>query len=94
MSLRDSKQVLEVMLDGMVRALRRSERVEVRGFGTLGTHERNSRTGRNPQTGAYVDIPARRVPHFRPSKELIELVNRSTIDADPSPILDSNLKGR
>jgi len=74
-SLKESREVLEIILDSMVRALRRGERVEVRGFGTLSIHIRNARDGRNPKTGVKVNVPAKRVPHFKPSLELRALVN-------------------
>jgi integration host factor subunit beta len=74
-SLKDAKGLLEIILDTMVRALRKGERIEVRGFGSFGTHVRAPRGGRNPKTGAQVDVPAKRVPNFRPSRELRSLVN-------------------
>ena len=74
-SLKEGREVLEIILDSMVRALRKGERVEVRGFGTLSTHLRNSRNGRNPKTGVKVNVAAKRVPHFKPSVELRALVN-------------------
>jgi len=65
------------MLDSMVRALRAGDKVEFRGFGSFGTRPRAARVGRNPKTGARVDVPAKRVPYFKASKELKELVNRT-----------------
>ena len=74
-SLREAREVLEIILD-ILRALRRGERVKVRGFGTLSTHVRNSRNGRNPKTSIKTNVAAKRVPHFKPSVELRALVNR------------------
>jgi integration host factor subunit beta len=74
-SLKEAKEVLEIILDSVVRALRKGDRVEVRGFGTLSTYVRNARNGRNPKTGFKVNVPAKRVPHFKPSMELRALVN-------------------
>lgn len=71
----EAKHVLEVILGGIVRALQKRDRVEVRRFGTFGTHSRKARSGRNPRNGEMVRVPARVVPHFRPSKELTEAVN-------------------
>src|SRR6185437_14235676 len=76
-SLKEAKEILEIILDSMVRALRKGERVEVRGFGTLSTHTRDARNGRNPKTGIEVNVPAKRVPHFKPSVELKAMVNGS-----------------
>lgn len=74
-SHKEAKDLLEIILDSMVRALRKGERVEIRRFGTFSTHARAPRGGRNPLTGAQVDVPAKRVPNFRPSRELRALVN-------------------
>ena len=69
-SLKESKQLLELILNAMVRALSQGERVEIRGFGSFATHVRKPRVGRNPRTGARVEVQARRVPYFRASKQL------------------------
>lgn len=71
---RDSEVIVETMFDAIVGALKSGEKVEIRGFGSFRTRQRNSRTGRNPKTGASVSVPAKRVPFFKPSKELRELV--------------------
>ena len=76
-SLKEAREMLEIILDSMVRAMRKGERIEVRGFGTLSTHIRNARNGRNPKTGVKVNVPAKRVPRFKPSVELRALVNGS-----------------
>lgn len=76
-SRRDSQIVFDAVLDAMVQALRKGERIELRGFGTFGTHLRGKRKGRNPRTGAQVEVPAKRISHFRPGQELTELVNGS-----------------
>jgi integration host factor subunit beta len=74
--LKESDIVVRTILDRIVRALRGSEKVEIRGFGTFNTRQRGGRTGRNPKTGAHVDVPPKRIPFFKPSKELRELLNR------------------
>ena len=74
-TLREAKLILEKILDSMVRALRNGEEIEIRRFGSFSTHTRAPRTGWNPKTGKRVDVPARRVPRFRPSRELLGLVN-------------------
>jgi integration host factor subunit beta len=65
---------VECVLDSMAGALKRGDKIEIRGFGSFGTRQRRARTGRNPNTGARVKVPAKRVPFFKPSKELRELV--------------------
>ena len=67
--------VSKLVLDQISNALERQERVEIRGFGSFALHHRPARTGRNPKTGAPVDIPAKHVPHFKPGKEMRERVN-------------------
>ena len=71
---RDSEVIVETMFDAIVDALKASDKVEVRGFGSFRTRQRNSRTGRNPKTGVSVAVPAKKVPFFKPSKELRELI--------------------
>ncbi len=76
-SLKEARELMETILDSIVRALRRGERVEVRGFGSFSTHLRRPRQGRNPLTGDRVDVPAKRVLKFRPGRELTDLINGS-----------------
>lgn len=72
---RDGEVIVETLFDSIISALKSGDKVEVRGFGSFRTRQRNSRTGRNPKTGASVAVPAKRVPFFKPSKELRDLVN-------------------
>ncbi len=78
--LKESEQCLEIMLNAMVRSLSSGERVEIRGFGTFSTRVRKTRGGRNPKTGARVDVPAKRVPYFRTSQKLKDLINTPASD--------------
>ena len=75
--LKESDIVVCTILDSIVRALRSGNKVEIRGFGTFNTRQRGGRTGRNPKTGARVDVPPKRIPFFKASKELRELVERA-----------------
>jgi nucleoid DNA-binding protein len=74
-SLKDAKAVLEAILDSMTEALQRGDYIELRGFGTLSTHTRRARQGRNPKTGVVVSVDQKRVPKFKPSRELLAVVN-------------------
>lgn len=74
---RDAEVIVETFFAGIVEALHADDKVEIRGFGSFRTRQRNSRTGRNPKTGERVDVPAKRVPYFKPAKELRDQVNRS-----------------
>lgn len=72
---RDGEVIVETLFDSVVAALQSDDKVEVRGFGSFRSRQRKPRTGRNPKTGVSVDVPAKRVPYFKPSKELRDLVN-------------------
>ena len=75
MTRKDSESIVETIFDSVVRALRRSEKIEIRGFGSFRTRQRKARTGRNPKTGEKVEVPAKTIPFFKPSKELKDLIN-------------------
>lgn len=74
---RDSDVIVETVFDAMVSALRHDDKIEIRGFGSFRTRQRKSRVGRNPKSGERVHVPAKRVPFFKPSKELRDLVNQA-----------------
>jgi|SRR5690348_2460020 integration host factor subunit beta len=72
---RDGEVIVDTLFEAVIGALKSGDKVEIRGFGSFRTRQRNARTGRNPKTGAKVDVPAKRVPFFKPSKELRDSVN-------------------
>ena len=69
---REAAEVLSVVLDGVVEAIKDGEKVELRGFGSFRTRTRQARAGRNPRTGAQVQVPPKLVPYFKPGKQLRE----------------------
>jgi DNA-binding protein HU-beta len=73
-----TQQVVEDMLEQISVALSRGEKIDLRGFGTFSVRESAARTGRNPQTGDPIQIPARRMPGFKPGKELKDRCNDTT----------------
>lgn len=75
MSRKDSEAIVDIVFESIVKSLRARDKIEVRGFGSFRTRERKARTGRNPKTGTRVDVPAKMIPYFKPSKELKDLVN-------------------
>src|SRR5213079_3703922 len=90
MSRKDSEVVVETIFESIVRSLRTGDKIEIRGFGSFRTRQRKPRVGRNPKTGARVDVPAKKIPYFKPSKELKDLVNgeaSSHAPATPSPAM-------
>ena len=76
-----SSIIVEAALRSVVNALRNGEEVEIRGFGSFRTRERRGRVGRNPKTGEKVEVPAKKIPFFKPSKELKDFVNNSSAPA-------------
>jgi integration host factor subunit beta len=69
------EQVLDIFFEEITKRLAEGGRVELRGFGAFSTRERNARQGRNPRTGDAVQVPAKRVPYFKPGKEMRERLN-------------------
>jgi integration host factor subunit beta len=82
---KESEVIVEAIFDSVVKALREGDKIEIRGFGSFRTRQRQSRIGRNPKTGARVDVPAKRIPYFKPSKELKDLVNGEAEDGGATP---------
>ena len=70
------EQVLDIFFDEIAARLAEGGRVELRGFGAFSTRERDALTGRNPRSGDSVSVPAKRVPYFKPGKEIRERLNR------------------
>ena len=70
-------QVVEILFGEVSNRLEEGGRVELRGFGAFSTREREAREGRNPRTGENVEVPAKRVPHFKPGKEMRQKLNQS-----------------
>ena len=68
--------IVDAVFSSIMDALQGGDKIELRGFGSFRVRRRTSRTGRNPKTGAGVVVPAKSVPHFKPGKELRELINR------------------
>jgi integration host factor subunit beta len=75
---RDVERVVSTVLDEITAALAKGDRVELRGFGAFSVKVRPARQGRNPRTGAPVDVEEKRVPFFRTGKELRERLNDSS----------------
>lgn len=69
------EQVVAIFFDELAARLADNGRIELRGFGAFSTRERDARDGRNPRTGASVSVPAKRVPYFKPGKEMRSRLN-------------------
>ena len=72
---RDVERIVATVFDEISGALERGDRVELRGFGTFSVKHRDARIGRNPRTGATVQVAPKSVPFFKTGKQLRELVN-------------------
>lgn len=75
LTLRDVEAIVATIFNQITTALASGRRVELRGFGAFSTRDREARTGRNPRTGTAVKVDAKRVPYFKPGKELRERLN-------------------
>ena len=71
-----SEVIVDAVFSSIIDALQEGDKIELRGFGSFRVRHRASRTGRNPKTGEGVLVPAKKVPYFKPGKELRELINR------------------
>lgn len=75
LSAKEIEHIVTLFFDAVIDQLAASGRVELRGFGTFSTRARDARTGRNPRTGDTVDVEAKRVPYFKPGKEMRARLN-------------------
>jgi integration host factor subunit beta len=73
---KQAETIVNIVFDSIVDSLRNGEKIELRGFGSFRLRSRKSRTGRNPKTGEKVEVPSKKIPYFKPGKELKELINR------------------
>jgi integration host factor subunit beta len=75
LKLREVEMIVSVFFGEILAQLSKGGRVELRGFGAFSSRPRNSRTGRNPRTGDTVAIEAKRVPYFKPGKDMRARLN-------------------
>jgi len=85
-----SELIVDTVFRSIIEALHRGEKIELRGFGSFRLRQREPRKGRNPKTGDRVNVPPKKVPYFKPGKELKDLINRDphapAAPTDPSPV--------
>jgi len=79
-----SEVIVDAVFHSIIAALHRGEKIELRGFGSFRLRRREPRKGRNPKTGDRVNVPSKRVPYFKPGKELKELINSEDVETAPS----------
>ena len=81
---KESETIVETIFESIIESLQKGEKIEIRGFGSFRTRQRRGRVGRNPKTGAKVEVPAKKIPYFKPSKELKDFVNSPEAAASAS----------
>ena len=77
---KESESIVETIFDSIIESLQNGDKIEIRGFGSFRTRQRRGRVGRNPKTGEKVEVPAKKIPFFKPSKELKDFVNNSAAE--------------
>ena len=82
LSQREIESVVTALFDSITEQLATGGRVELRGFGAFSTRQRDPRTARNPRTGEAVSVDAKRVPYFKPGKEMRERLNLQEVTAE------------
>src|SRR5437660_5616874 len=82
---KQAETIVNIVFDSIVESLRAGQKIELRGFGSFRLRSRKSRTGRNPKTGEKVEVPSKKIPYFKPGKELKELINKSGGEGDGKP---------
>jgi integration host factor subunit beta len=75
LSKKQAEIIVHTVFDSIIEAMQKDEKIELRGFGSFRVRHRRSRQGRNPKTGDRVAVPAKRIPYFKPGKELKDLIN-------------------
>lgn len=75
LSVREIDRIVTIFFDDISARLAEGGRIELRGFGAFSTRARDARTGRNPRTGETVAVDAKRVPYFKPGKEMRQRLN-------------------
>ena len=86
-SKKHAEIIVNTVFSSIVDALQREDKIELRGFGSFRVRRRRSRQGRNPKTGDRVAVPEKRIPYFKPGKELKDLINEDQVGAQ-SPAAD------
>ena len=76
LAARDAEVIVNTIFDSMTNALKKNDRIEIRGFGSFEVRTRKPRVGRNPKTGEPVEVDEHRVPFFKTGRELREMVNQ------------------
>jgi len=79
---REAKVIIDTFFNEMGESLQKGEKIEIRGFGSFAVRQYGAYKGRNPKTGKIVDVPSKKLPHFKVGKELKDLVNKQVVEQD------------
>ena len=82
-SKKHAEIIVNTVFSSIIEALQKDDKIELRGFGSFRVRRRRSRQGRNPKTGDRVSVPEKRIPYFKPGKDLKDLIN-GTEEGEPS----------
>ena len=85
---KQAETIVNIVFDSIVDSLRAGQKIELRGFGSFRLRSRKSRTGRNPKTGEKVEVPSKKIPYFKPGKELKELINKAMAEAEAAEAVE------
>lgn len=86
-SKKHAEIIVNTVFSSIVGALQREDKIELRGFGSFRVRRRRSRQGRNPKTGDRVEVPEKRIPYFKPGKELKDLINdEQKLETSPAAV--------
>jgi integration host factor subunit beta len=85
---KQAETIVNIVFDSIVDSLRAGQKIELRGFGSFRLRSRKSRTGRNPKTGEKVEVPSKKIPYFKPGKELKELINKAMAEAEAAEVAE------
>lgn len=87
LSKRHAEIVVNTLFQAIVEALQKDDKIELRGFGSFRVRRRRSRQGRNPKTGDRVEVPSKRIPYFKPGKELKDVITAEAAEwSSPSAL--------
>ena len=90
-SKKHAETIVNTVFSSIVDALQKDDKIELRGFGSFRVRRRRSRQGRNPKTGDRVDVPEKRIPYFKPGKELKDLINSDSAAPGPPAVVGDAL---
>lgn len=85
LSKKHAETIVNTVFSSITEALQRDDKIELRGFGSFRVRRRRSRQGRNPKSGDRVEVPEKRIPYFKPGKELKDLINVDVAEPPTEP---------